>query len=94
MKSESASDWWQKVRRFSRSTAISSIVGALLGLGDRHLDNLLIDFATGQIIHVDFNVSFGKSKTLRVPESVPFRLTRNIVHALGPTKIEVIFLST
>jgi phosphatidylinositol kinase/protein kinase (PI-3 family) len=89
MQSDTSTDWWQKIRRFSRSTAVSSIIGSLLSLGDRHLDNLLIDFKTGQLIHVDFNVSFGKAKTLRVPEIVPFRLTRNIVNALGPFKTEV-----
>lgn len=91
MKSSNSSDWWKKVKCFERSTSISSIVGALLGLGDRHLDNLLLDFSSGRIVHVDFNVSFGKGRTLRVPELVPFRLTRNIVNALGPTKVEGTF---
>jgi PI-3-kinase-related kinase SMG-1 len=89
LKSTNSSEWWSKVKQFARSTAISSIVGALLGLGDRHLDNLLVDFSTGQVVHVDFNVAYNKGKNLRVPEVVPFRLTRNIVAALGPTKFEV-----
>ncbi len=90
MKSANSSDWWKKVRSFSRSIAVSSIVGSLLRLGDRHLDNLLIDFKTGNVVHVDFNISFGRAEQLRVQEVVPFRLTKNIVNACGPTKIEVI----
>ncbi|KAH7680461.1 Phosphatidylinositol 3- and 4-kinase family protein [Aphelenchoides avenae] len=68
-----------------------SMVGAVLGLGDRHLDNVLLDFSTGNVIHVDYNVSFEKGKNLRVPETVPFRLTGNIAHACGPTAVEGTF---
>lgn len=52
-----------------------SIVGYLVGLGDRHLENLLMDVFTGEIVHIDYNVCFDKGKKLRVPEIVPFRLT-------------------
>ena len=51
-------------------------VGHVLGLGDRHLDNMLLDLATGQVVHIDFNLSFDKGALLRVPEVVPFRLTQ------------------
>jgi len=47
----------------------------MVGLGDRHLDNILMDIDTGQVIHVDLNVCFDKGLKLRVPETVPFRLT-------------------
>ena len=52
------------------------------GLGDRHLDNILINLETGQVIHVDFNVCFDKGKRLSVPEKVPFRLTQCMEHVL------------
>ncbi|KAL0334793.1 UNVERIFIED_CONTAM: Serine/threonine-protein kinase SMG1 [Sesamum radiatum] len=45
-----------KLNRFSGSVAAMSIVGHILGLGDRHLDNILIDFSTGDIVHIDYNV--------------------------------------
>lgn len=51
-------------------------VGHVLGLGDRHLDNILLDLQSGQVVHIDFNLCFGKGAALRVPEVVPFRLTQ------------------
>ena len=57
-------------------------VGWLLGLGDRHLDNILLDSSTGEVAHIDFNVVFDQGLRLRVPEIVPFRLTQMLkVHA-------------
>lgn len=66
-----------------------SIIGYIIGLGDRHLDNVLVDLNTGQVVHIDYNVCFEKGKTLRVPEKVPFRMTPNIKTALGVTGVEV-----
>ena len=68
------------------------MIGYIIGLGDRHLDNLLVEFGTGQVVHVDYNVCFEKGRSLRVPERVPFRLTQNIEHALGFTGVEVRFV--
>ena len=68
------------------------MIGYIIGLGDRHLDNLLVEFGTGQVVHVDYNVCFEKGRSLRVPERVPFRLTQNIEHALGFTGVEVCFM--
>uniref|UniRef100_A0A914Z0Q0 non-specific serine/threonine protein kinase n=1 Tax=Panagrolaimus superbus TaxID=310955 RepID=A0A914Z0Q0_9BILA len=83
--------WWKVTQRFSRSTAVASMVGAVIGLGDRHMENLLINLSSGDVIHIDYNVCFDKGRHLRVPETVPFRLTGNIVNALGPTQIEGTF---
>lgn len=55
-------------------------VGYVLGLGDRHLDNILLDLNTAEVVHIDFNLAFDRGLQLRVPEIVPFRLT-NIVQA-------------
>lgn len=45
-----------------------SMLGFVLGLGDRHGENLLIDATNGEAIHVDFNLLFNKGETLAVPE--------------------------
>jgi phosphatidylinositol kinase/protein kinase (PI-3 family) len=65
-----------------------SMVGFILGLGDRHCENILMDNNTGDLVHVDFNCLFEKGKSLETPERVPFRLTQNIVDALGVTGVE------
>merc|ERR1712228_1171655 len=68
---------------FSQSIALSSVLGWFMGLGDRHVGNILLDFRTGEVVHIDFNVCFEKGYRLRVPELVPFRLTQSIQHSLG-----------
>lgn len=89
--STNAAEWRQVIRNYSQSIAVMSVIGYVIGLGDRHLDNILIDLATGEIVHIDYNVCFEKGKTLRVPEKVPFRMTPNLEEALGVTGIEVSF---
>lgn len=68
-----------------------SIVGHMLGLGDRHLDNILMDFCSGDVVHIDYNVCFDKGQRLEVPEIVPFRLTQTMEAALGLTGVEGTF---
>lgn len=83
-----ADEWWMSTRRYCKSVAVMSVIGYIIGLGDRHLDNVLIDLNTGEMVHIDYNVCFEKGKTLRVPEKVPFRMTQNIKTALGVTGVE------
>lgn len=75
--------WYEARANFIKSTAIWSIIGYVIGLGDRHGDNILIHLHTGEVTHVDFDCIFEKGAKLRVPEIVPFRLTANISDALG-----------
>ncbi|KAK9129994.1 hypothetical protein Sjap_010481 [Stephania japonica] len=80
-----------KLNRYSGSVAAMSMVGHILGLGDRHLDNILMDFCSGDVVHIDYNVCFDKGQRLKIPEIVPFRLTQTIEAALGLTGIEGTF---
>ncbi|CAI6351779.1 unnamed protein product [Macrosiphum euphorbiae] len=80
--------WWQSTSLYATSLAVMSVIGYIIGLGDRHLDNVLVNLQTGEVVHIDYNVCFEKGKTLRVPEKVPFRLTPNLKEALGVTGIE------
>lgn len=89
--STNAAQWRQVVRNYSQSIAVMSVIGYVIGLGDRHLDNILIELSSGEVVHIDYNVCFEKGKTLRVPEKVPFRMTPNLEEALGVTGIEVSF---
>ncbi len=63
----------------------------MLGIGDRHLDNILLDRGSGELVHIDFSVCMDKGQALRVPEVVPFRLTPLLQAALGPTGKEGAF---
>ena len=68
-------DWFMQRLTFTQSSAASSIVWFILGLGNCHSQNILIDKATADEIHIDLGVVFGQGKALKTPEVVPFRLT-------------------
>src|ERR1700722_13905530 len=59
------------------------MVGTILGLGDRHGENILFEEGNGGTFHVDFNCLFDKGLTFAQPERVPFRLTHNMIDAMG-----------
>lgn len=80
-------EWTAASYQFQESVAVMSMLGYIVGLGDRHLDNILLDPTTGHVIHIDLNVCFDKGLRLPVPETVPFRLTNMIVGGLGPSGI-------
>jgi len=80
--------WLQARTLFARSTAAWCMVGYVVGLGDRHGENIMLNTHTGQCVHVDFACLFEKGKSLKIPEVVPFRLTPNIVDAMGVTGYE------
>ncbi|KAF2138836.1 uncharacterized protein K452DRAFT_320941 [Aplosporella prunicola CBS 121167] len=84
-------EWFEKRLAYTRSTAAISILGHVLGLGDRHCHNILLDEKSGESIHIDLGVAFEAGRVLPVPEVVPFRLTRDIVDAMGYTGVEGVF---
>lgn len=87
-KSHNSYSYWMKTQRFIHSCSTMSIIGYIIGLGDRHPENILLDYNTGEVIHIDYNICFELGKTLPVPEKVPFRLTHDIIHALGFAGLE------
>jgi ataxia telangiectasia mutated family protein len=123
-------DWFERRLAYTRSVATSSIVGYVMGLGDRHTQNMLLDLGSADVIHIDLGVAFeqGKlrarshcrfalplilfipdsltylvplflnrqcdrklGKLLKTPETVPFRLTRDIVDGMGVNGVEGAF---
>ncbi|KAL2429595.1 Serine/threonine-protein kinase tel1 [Exophiala dermatitidis] len=84
-------DWFYKRLNYSRSTAAVSILGHVLGLGDRHGHNILLDEKSGDVVHIDLGVAFEAGRVLPVPEVVPFRLTRDLVDGMGLTGVEGVF---
>lgn len=81
-------DWFHKRLAYSRSTAAISILGHILGLGDRHGHNILLDEISGEVVHIDLGVAFEAGRVLPVPEVVPFRLTRDLVDGMGLSGVE------
>ncbi|KAK0535926.1 Serine/threonine-protein kinase tel1 [Tilletia horrida] len=80
---------WQVMRlSYVRSVATTSIVGHILGMGDRHVSNILMDEGSGEMVHIDFGIVFEQGKLLPVPELVPFRLTRDLVDGMGIFGVE------
>ncbi|TGZ73154.1 hypothetical protein CRM22_001684 [Opisthorchis felineus] len=83
--------WCRARYAYTRSLAASSLVGYLVGLGDRHPHNLLLHRTSGELVHIDLGVAFDQGRLLPTPEMVPFRLTRDLIHALGPLGLEAGF---
>lgn len=84
-------DWYARRLAYTRSTAAVSILGHVLGLGDRHGHNILLDKKTGEVVHIDLGVAFESGRILPIPEVVPFRMTRDVVDGMGITKTDGVF---
>jgi len=87
--------WYQQRLLFSRTLAVTSIIGYILGLGDRHPSNLMIDRTSGQVVHIDFGDCFDVTMMRdKFPEKIPFRLTRQLVNAMEVAGLEGTFRIT
>eukprot|EP00117_Sycon_ciliatum_P040328 scpid3818/ scgid5118/ Serine/threonine-protein kinase mTOR; FK506-binding protein 12-rapamycin complex-associated protein 1; FKBP12-rapamycin complex-associated protein; Mammalian target of rapamycin; Mechanistic target of rapamycin; Rapamycin target protein 1 len=89
LKSPSSEVWFDRRTNFTRSLAVMSMVGYVLGLGDRHPSNLMLERLSGRILHIDFGDCFEVAMTReKYPEKIPFRLTRMLTNAMEVTGIE------
>ena len=94
-RSETSESWLQRRLSYTRSLAVMSMVGYVLGLGDRHPSNLMLHRDTGKILHIDFGDCFEVAMHRdKFPETVPFRLTRMLVNAMEVSGIEGTFRLT
>ena len=75
--------WYSAKRKYIVSTAIWSMASFLVGLGDRHPGNIMINKMNGEIIHIDFGYVALKGLSLTYPEIVDFRFTINLRKNLG-----------
>jgi len=95
LRSRNAEHWLLRRTTYTRSLAVMSMVGYILGLGDRHPSNLMLDRLTGKILHIDFGDCFEVAvHREKFPEKIPFRLTRMLVTAMEVSGIEGNFRST
>lgn len=66
---------------YVRSCAGYSVITYLLGVGDRHLDNLLLT-TSGHLFHIDFGFILGRDPK---PYPPPMKLCKEMVVAMGGT---------
>ena len=93
--SSSSEVWLDRRTSYTRSLAVMSMVGYVLGLGDRHPCNLMIERVTGKIVHIDFGDCFEVAmKRELYPEKIPFRLTRMLSCAMESSGIIGTYTST
>lgn len=64
-------------RRFVRSTVGACILSFVLGVGDRHLQNMVL--TSGEIAHIDFSYLLGHDPKLRID----IRITTQMIDVMG-----------
>jgi FKBP12-rapamycin complex-associated protein len=95
LSSPSSEVWLDRRTTFTHSLAVMSMVGYMLGLGDRHPSNLMVSRRTGKVTHIDFGDCFEVAMQRdKFPEKVPFRLTRMLIAAMEVAGVEGTFRST
>ena len=81
---DNAEDYYKFKKKMETDYAIQCALGYLLGIGDRHLDNILMTHSHKQIFMIDFNCCLNAGVHLKVPELLPFRLTQNLTNLMLP----------
>eukprot|EP00003_Mantamonas_plastica_P010783 TRINITY_DN2025_c0_g1_i1.p1 TRINITY_DN2025_c0_g1~~TRINITY_DN2025_c0_g1_i1.p1 ORF type:complete len:2240 (+),score=782.23 TRINITY_DN2025_c0_g1_i1:702-7421(+) len=95
LKSRNSEAWLDRRTNYTRSLSLMSMVGYMLGLGDRHPSNLMMDRGSGKVVHIDFGDCFEVAMHReKFPERIPFRLTRMMINAMEVSGIEGNYRST
>uniref|UniRef100_A0A673ZFH4 phosphatidylinositol-4,5-bisphosphate 3-kinase n=1 Tax=Salmo trutta TaxID=8032 RepID=A0A673ZFH4_SALTR len=88
LKEKNSGDALEKaIEEFTLSCAGYCVATYVLGIGDRHSDNIMVR-STGQLFHIDFGHILGnfKSKFGIKRERVPFILTHDFIHVIQQGK--------
>lgn len=57
-------EWYAKRLNYTHSVASNSIVGYIVGLGDRHAHNVLIDYGSAELVHIDLGKASERIKSI------------------------------
>jgi phosphatidylinositol 3-kinase len=79
IRENSNNDYDKRLDHFITSCAGYCVVTYILGIGDRHLENLLMD-KQGKLFHIDFGYILGKDPK---PLPPPMKLCKQMVEAMG-----------
>ncbi|KAH0791359.1 PIKK family atypical protein kinase [Histomonas meleagridis] len=91
---DDSNHWIERRTTYTTSLAMTSMAGYILGLGDRHMCNIMIKKRSAKLVHIDFGDCFEVAMHRdKFPEVVPFRLTRMLQNALEVSRIEGTFRS-
>lgn len=83
LSSEDTNKWLCTRQMFTLTLGLTSMVGYIVGLGDRHMSNIMVNILTGDVIHIDFGDCFDVALERDIfPEYVPFRLTRQLINVM------------
>ena len=78
-----AAEWHEHRVRYTRSFAVASKAGHVVGLGDRHPSDVLLDERAAEAVMIDLGIAFDQGRLLPTRERVPFRLTHDVVDCFG-----------
>lgn len=67
---------------FTKSSAGYAVITFLLGIGDRHLDNVMV-LNDGHFLHIDFGFIFGDDPKKKFVAPPPFRFHKAMLDAMG-----------
>lgn len=86
--------WYTAKQQFSKSVAVSSVVGHVLGIGDRHGHNILVHERTGEVVHIDFGIVFEQGKVRAsvpsngwLPAWLPLTSCRGLLYFTGENRV-------
>eukprot|EP00914_Ancora_sagittata_P025289 GHVO01050313.1.p1 GENE.GHVO01050313.1~~GHVO01050313.1.p1 ORF type:complete len:537 (-),score=47.64 GHVO01050313.1:17-1627(-) len=88
LQSYTSEHWLFRRCNYVHSLAAMTMVGYIIGLGDRHPSNIMVNRNTGCTLNIDFGDCFEVTRLRdKHPERVPFRLTRMLCANLEPSGV-------